>query len=174
MRAQGSLQVPALARTRPQTAVAGAVTGLMLAAPVKRAVRYLQDDRAPWAAERGGCRFLRKHLTSWGSAGRFNSFDFELGQRAGSVRVVAADHARYDWFWSAEVGYGNAGLGRRRRSGSRRRLDIAASASVRTYSRASGETEAHGKGWEVAAVAPSSNAAHTSHEILPRFMLSVG
>ena len=40
----------------------------------------------------------------------------------------------------------------------------------RTYSRASGETEAHSKGCAVAAVAPSSNAAHTRHEILPRFM----
>lgn len=41
---------------------------------------------------------------------------------------------------------------------------------LRTYSRASGETEAHGKGCAVAAVAPSNNAALTSHEILRRVM----
>jgi hypothetical protein len=40
----------------------------------------------------------------------------------------------------------------------------------RTYSRASGETEAHGKGCAGAAVAPSNNAALTRHEILPRVM----
>ena len=97
----------------------------------KRAVRYLQDDRASWAAESGGCRFLRKHLTSWGGAGRFNSFDFELGQRAASIREAAADHVRYQLvLLRGSRATGSAGLGPRRRSGSRCRLGIAASASV--------------------------------------------
>ena len=97
----------------------------------KRAVRYLQDDRAPGAAGSGGCGFLRKHFTGWGGAGRFNPFDFELGQRAGSVREAAADHVRYQLvLLRGSRATGSAGLGLPRRSGSRCRYGIAASASV--------------------------------------------
>lgn len=87
---------------------------------------------------------------------------------AGSVSGVVFAAAE---IWGAEVGVSEApGLDCVDFLGRGAALTSRQAPRLRTYSRASGETEAHGNGCAVAAVTPSNNAALTSHEILPRFM----
>src|SRR5512134_1445644 len=147
------------------------MTGCVLAAPASEpsdTCRTTVLPGRPRAAGAGSCA-----STSPAGAALAVSIRSTLNlasARAASVKLRPITSGT-NWVWCAEVGLPEVldldcvdALGRGAVLASRQ------APRFRTYSRASGETEAHGKGCVVAAVAPSSNATLTSHEILARPM----